>query len=307
MKVKNWIPGALGLLGTALLTGCGNTAAQPSTTVSNPGTIVVGSKNFTESTVLAYMLADLIKAKTHLHVKEELNLGATNITESAIRSGAIDMYVEYSGTLYEDYLHHTKKIPESQVYPLVKKELQTQMGLTLTQPLGFNDGFALVANHRTAQQYHLSTDSELARVSPHLAIGMDPEFRVRQPDGWTNLQKLYGFHFKNVSVFSNGIKYTALQNNEIQVTDGFTTDPQIAAYHLVALSDNKHFFMLYNAVPIVRQATLKQYPQLKHILDLLGGKISTEEMSHLNGLVAIDHQSANTVAEEFLKHIGLIK
>lgn len=301
---KLYFPIVAGLLGSGILVGCGTT---PTAASGQPGTVVIGSKNFTESTIMAYVLGDLIKAKTHLHVKYDMNLGGTNITEGAIQSGKIDMYTEYTATVYEVYLHHTKHRSESQVYRLSKQQLQKQMGLTLTKPLGFNDGFTMVVTQQTAKKYHLTTDSQLAAASSHLTFGVDPEFRVRQPDGWPNLSQTYGMHPKSLLTLSNGVKYTALTSGKIQVTDGFTTDPQIDAYHLVPLTDNKHFFMLYDAVPIVRQATLKKYPQLTRVLNLLGGKISTAEMSHLNALVAIKHKSASVVAQQFLKKIGLIK
>lgn len=288
----------------SLFTGIGASTAQAST---QTGTIVIGSKNFTESTIMGDMLADLIQAKTHLKVVEKLNLGATAITYSAITSGNIDLYTEYTGTLYSDYLKNTAPIAPGKVYPLVNRQLQRKLHLELTKPLGFDNTFTLAVPRSLAQKFKLKTFGDLARISNQLELGIDPEFEVRTPDGWPGLEKAYGFHFKKVVTVDNGIKYPAIQQNKVQVIDAFTTDGQLKADNLVILQDSKNFFQQYNAVPVVRMDTLQKYPQLKAILNMLGGKISTLKMQELNYLVDVKHEDPNTVAKSFLRSIGFIK
>ncbi|WP_274648591.1 glycine betaine ABC transporter substrate-binding protein [Paenibacillus humicola] len=283
--------------------GCGGSGSGS----GSSGKIVVGSKNFTESIVLGEMLKQLIEAKTDLKVEHKSNLGATDITYKAITQGDIDLYAEYDGTIYSSYLKITDPVSDPRkVYDLVNGRLQDELKLKLTKPLGFNNTFTLAVPQAVADKYHLQTYSDLAKVAGELTLGVDHEFMNRQPDGWKGLQERYGFKFKDVKAMDSGLRYTSINQNQIQVTNAFATDGQLKSNNMVILKDDKFFFPPYNAAPIVRMDTLEKYPELEDALNALAGQITDPEMQEMNYLVDDKGESEEKVAKDFLTKKGLI-
>ncbi|MGG5254132.1 glycine betaine ABC transporter substrate-binding protein [Neobacillus sp. SM06] len=289
---------------TIVLIAAGIFAFYPSAKAKDK--IVIGSKNFSEQLILGNMLADLIENKTDLKVERKLNLGGSQVTFGALTKGDIDLYPEYTGTGLVNILKQKAINDPQKVYDLVKKEFKDKYGIELLKPLGFNNTYALAVRQDTAAQYGLKTISDLAKVSNQLTIGPTIEFPNR-PDGLPGLSKAYNLNFKAVKAVDGGLRYKALNNHNSDVIDAFSTDGLLEAFKLKVLEDDKQFFPPYYAVPIIKESTLKEHPELKKVVNSLAGKLSDEKMRELNYKVDSLKQSPEKVAKEFLQKEGLIQ
>lgn len=274
---------------------------------SGGGDIVVGSKNFTEQDILGELLAQQIEATTNLRVDRRLHLGGTFICHQAITAGQIDAYVEYTGTAYTAVLEQKPISDPKAVYQQVKTDYAQQFGLEVTQPLGFENTYAMIIRGEDAKALNLQTLSQAAKYTPQWQAGMGYEF-VEREDGFPGLVKTYDLEFgKPPRVMDLGLMYRALLQNLVDIVAGNSTDGQIARLGLVILKDNKQYFPPYQAVPIVRQATLKKYPKLRQAIAQLGGLINEEEMRQMNYLVEGELRDIKEVVQEFLQSKGLGK
>lgn len=267
--------------------------------------IVIGSKNYNEQIILGNIVADLIEDKTDLQVERKLNLGGSQVTFSAINKGDIDAYVEYTGTAYVSILNQKPMNNPEKVYDYVSKQFQQKYGIKWLKPLGFNNTYAMAVRQDTAQKYGLATVSDLAKVSDQLILGPTIEFSTRD-DGLKGLTKTYQMNFKDVKAVDGGLRYTALDHHKSDVIDAFSTDGLIKAFDLKLLKDDKHFFPPYYAVPIIKEKTLQEHPELKKVLNSLAGKLTEDKMRELNYRVDSLKQSPAKVAKEFLQAEGLI-
>lgn len=285
---------------------CLGAAIIPKALSKNDKTIVVASKNYTEQLILGNILSEIIKDKTDLKVEEKFNLGGSQVTFNAIKSGAVDLYAEYLGTAYVSILNAPDaNSNREEVYNIVKDRFKNDYNLEVLNPLGFNNTYAMGVTKETAEKYNLKTVSDLAKVANELVIGPTIEFPNRD-DGLIGLEKEYNMKFKDVKAVDGGLRYTALVNNETQVTDVFTTDGLINKFNLVVLEDDKNFFPPYDAVTVVREETLEEYPELREVIGLLDGKLTEEKMRKLNYEVDVNKRDVKTVALEFLESEGLI-
>lgn len=291
----------LAALGATALAGCGSGGS------GGGKTLVVGSKNFTENVIMGEMLAQLIEANTDYKVERKLNLGGTDVNFKGLKSGDLDLYLDYDGTAYAFHLGMKDPIADpTKVYDLVNDRLQKELGMKFTKPLGFNNTYTLALPKELAEKHGVKTYSDLARVSDQLVLGVEHEFLNREQDGWPGLQKAYPFKFRKVVPMDTGLKYKAIEQGEVQVINAFATDGMLKKFNLVILEDDKHFFPPYNAAPLVRLDTLREFPELENVLNLLAGKISDAEMQELNYLVDSEGKSEAEVARDFLKQKGLI-
>ncbi|AJD27301.1 glycine betaine ABC transporter substrate-binding protein [Clostridium botulinum] len=268
--------------------------------------VVIGSKNFTEQLILGNILEELIKDKTDIDVETKLNLGGTQVSFNALKSGGIDMYVEYTGTAYGNILNIKEPNRDKDtVYNKVKKDFKEKFRIEVLNPMGFNNTYAMATTKEIAQKYNLKTTSDLAKESSNMIAGPTIEFANRE-DGLIGLNKAYNVNFKGVNPIDGGLRYTALVNNETQIIDAFTTDGLIEQFNLVLLEDDKRFFPDYYAVPIVKEETLKKFPELREVLGNLDGRITDEKMRKLNYEVDVNKKDPKQVAKEFLQKEGLI-
>lgn len=276
---------------------------------SHADRIVVGSKNFTESFILGELLAQQIEARTHLKVERRFYLAGTYICQQAILAGRIDLYPEYTGTaltaiLKQDVGNQNIHTP-GEVYKRVKDEYEHSFNLTLGPPLGFNDTFAMEIRGEDARRLHISTLSQAAAFAPQWRVGVGYEFMER-PDGYRGLVSTYGLHFaEQPRVMDLGLLAAALQHHQIDLAAGNTTDGLIPALDLFALEDDKHYFPPYEAVPVIREQTLQQHPEIKEALAELAGKISDQEMQQLNYAVEGQHRDVGEVVHAFLRKKSL--
>lgn len=263
--------------------------------------IVIGSKNFTEQVVLGELLAQHLEAKTHLPVDRRFYLAGTYICHQAILAGRIDIYVEYTGTALGAILKQSARSDPHEVYERVKQDYARRFHLAVTEPLGFNNTFAIVIRGADARLFHLKTISEAARYAPRWRAGFGYEFMERS-DGYSGLVRAYGLQFAAPPrIMDLGLLYRALLDKQVDVVAGNSTDGLITARDLTILDDDRHYFPPYQAVPIVREDTLAHHPEVRNALEELAGRISDQEMRRMNFAVDGEHKDVREVAREFLR------
>ncbi|HLZ13224.1 MAG TPA: glycine betaine ABC transporter substrate-binding protein [Candidatus Acidoferrum sp.] len=267
--------------------------------------LVIGSKFFTEQVVLAELLAQHIEERAGIPVERKTNLGGTLLIHKAMLAGDLDLYVEYTGTALTAVLGESPKGDSETTYLRVKEQYAERFGLEVTEPLGFENTFAMVVRSDDAERLHLKNMSDLAPMAPkwHAAVGY--EF-LERPDGYEGWSKTYGLKFAETPrVMDLGLLYRALTQHQADIVAGNSTDGLIAALHLVPLTDDRHYFPPYDAVPIVRRKALEENPALRAALADLAGKISAEEMRRMNAEVDAGQRDVRTVVREFREAKGL--
>ncbi len=273
----------------------------PACSPSHNDRIVVGSKNFTESFLLGEIVAQQIEAHTNLKVERRFYLAGTYICQQAILAGRIDVYPEYTGTALTAILKQPASGAKEEVYRRVKSEYERRFGLTLGPAFGFNDTFALEMRGEDARRLHIKTLSQATAFAPQWRAGFGYEFMER-PDGYRGLAATYGLHFaEQPRIMDLGLLARALKDHQIDLAAGNATDGLIPALDLFVLEDDRHYFPPYEAVPVMREQTIRQHPEVAQVLTELAGKISDEEMRRLNYLVDGQHRDAAEVVREFLK------
>jgi glycine betaine/choline ABC-type transport system substrate-binding protein len=261
--------------------------------------IVVGTKDFTEQYVLGNILVLLIEAHTNLTVAYKNDL-ASDVIFAGVRTGVIDLYVEYTGTAYGSYLRLSETLNAEEVYETSVRELYEKHNLRMLDLLGFNNTFSLAVRTDIATEHTLRTISDLARISPDLTFGGSSEFLSRY-DGLPNLKKHYGMSFAEEIIMDGITRYNAIANDEVQVIVAFSTDGTLLNFNIVVLEDDLGFFPPYHGAIIIRDETTESHPELLNVLQLLAGELTDEVMRALNYRVDVLGELPRTVAEEFLK------
>ncbi len=279
----------------------------PSCSSSHSDRIVVGSKNFTESFILGELIAQQIEAHTHLQVERRFYLAGSYICQQAILAGRIDVYPEYTGTALTAILKGNASGDQLDVYRRVKSEYERRFGLTLTPAFGFNDTFAMEIRGEDARRLNIKTLSQATAFAPQWHAGFGYEFMER-PDGYRGLAATYGLRFaEQPRIMDLGLLARALKDHQIDLAAGNATDGLIPSLDLFVLEDDRHYFPPYEAVPVIRQQTLQQHPEIAQALAGLAGRISDEEMQRLNYAVDGQHRDPKEVVHEFLRSKGLVQ
>ncbi|HEV8129965.1 MAG TPA: glycine betaine ABC transporter substrate-binding protein [Acidobacteriota bacterium] len=291
MRVKySW----LCLLGLALF-------VFPTTTCKHKDSIVVASKNFTEQVILGELLAEHIESQAGLAVDRRFNLGGTFVCHQGIVAGQIDLYPEYTGTAFTAILKHAPISDPKEVYRRVAEEYRERFGIEWTEPLGFNNTFAIVIRGEDARRWKIRTTSQAAQYTPQWRAGFGYEFMERA-DGFHGLAKTYSLRFAGAPrVMDLGLIYRALKEGQVDLVAGNSTDGLISSLDLVVLEDDRHYFPPYEAAPLVRLDVLKRHPELRDVLKKLGGLISEQDMRRLNYQVDGEHRDVKQVVREFLQ------
>jgi osmoprotectant transport system permease protein len=267
-----------------------------------PRPVVVASKPFGESYLLAEMFAQLLEARGFV-ADRRLGLGATEIAFSALRSNRIDVYPEYTGTGLLAILGARPSPDPREVYRQVAREFRTRFGTRWLPPLGFQNTYAIAVRRETAARLQLSTLSDLARVSATMRAGLTPDF-IGRPDGLPGLEKAYGIRFRSVRALLAAVKYQALAAGEVDVIDGYSTDGFIVRYDLVVLKDDRRFFPPYEAAGLISPA-FARVPAGVAALTELSGLLTEEDMRRLNRRIEVDNEPIPEVAADALRSLGL--
>ncbi|MEO3997436.1 glycine betaine ABC transporter substrate-binding protein [Mesorhizobium sp. CAU 1732] len=266
--------------------------------------VKIGSKNFTEQFIVAEIYAQALE-KSGIEVQRRLNLGATQIAHSALTSGEIDFYPEYTGTALAAVVKGELDGDADKIYQDVKTYYENELKLTLLEPTQINNGYAIILLPETAEANGLKTLSDLGPKSKDLTFGAEGTFGERK-DGLPGLKDVYGIEFKEFVQFAKlGIRYSALTSKQIDVSFGFATDWQIEDSKLTVLDDDKALFPPYYLVPVVRQDALEANPQLAEVLNKVSPLLNNENMRALNAAVERDRKEPAEVAADFLAENGI--
>ncbi len=254
--------------------------------------------------MLAELFAQQIEARTGLRVERKVNLGGTLICQQALVSGKIDLYPEYTGTALTAVLHDPLEKNPTDVFRRVQQEYRARFHVETLPPLGFNNTFAMVVRGDDARKLNLRTISDLQLLAPKWRAGFGYEFMER-PDGYNGWAAAYGLHFSGQpKILDLGLLYRALAEKQVDLVAGNSTDGLIDSLQLLILLDDRHYFPPYEAVPLVRQATLDRFPEVGGALNTLAGKISEQEMRRMNFEVDGGQRDPADVVRDFRKAKG---
>ena len=269
--------------------------------------LIIAGKLGTEPNILIQMYKLLIENQTDIKVELKENLGKTAFLYQALKSGAIDLYPEFTGTITKTLLKNPPKSSNNArlVYEQAKLGIKREDDLVYLRPMAYQNTYALAVKQDFATKYHLQTISDLQKVSSFAIAGFTLEFSQRA-DGNKGLQSKYQLNLK-VKTMEPALRYKALERGDIQIIDVYSTDSEIRRYHLKVLQDNRQLFPPYQGAPLMRAETLKKYPALKPVLNQLAGKITTKQMQELNYQVDVLKKSPRQVAQKFLSEQGLLK
>jgi osmoprotectant transport system substrate-binding protein len=291
--------------------------------------VVIGAKNFTEQVVLGELLAQEIEAISHKRVERRFYLAGSYLCQQALVSGRIDGYVEYTGTaltaILKQPLPPVGQRDAASVLATVRQLYAERYHVEVGPPLGFEDTFAMVVRGGDARRLGLRTISDVVRLEdaastespeaptsqerdvghPLFRLGVGYEFEER-PDGLRGLEAAYGLKFAGgPRVMDLGLLYRALEAHQVDMVAGNSTDGPIRALGLVVLQDDRHYFPPYEAVPLVREDSVRRHPEIQVALVRLAGKVSAEEVQAMNDAVDAQHRDVGEVVREFRVRKGL--
>ena len=287
--------GRLGLAAILLASAAQAPPARP---------VVVASKPFGESYILAEMFAQLLEARG-VRVDRRPGLGATEVAFRALTSGAIDVYPEYTGTGLLVLLHEAPLGGAAEVYGRVAAEFPRRFHTRWLPPLGFENTYAIAMRRSHADSLGVRTLSDLARVASTLRAGLTPDF-IGRADGLPGLSGAYGIGFREVRALLPAVKYRALAAGEVDVVDGYSTDGLIERYDLKVLSDDKRFFPPYEAAALIGERLVRENPAAVAALAELSGRLDVARMRGLNRRVEVEGVAIPVVAREALRSLALV-
>ena len=291
----------------ALLAACGGESDASS---DSKGKLTVGGKNFTEQFILA-KITSLYLEEQGYEIDEATNMGS-EVLRQALESSQVDLYWEYTGTGLVNYLGQDPVASSEEAYDIVKEMDYNENEINWLDMANLNNTYTLMMKEETANQLGITSVSELAEyVSANpgeITFASDAEFAIR-PDGLPGVESMYGFEFgsSNVVRMDAGLTYQALNDGQVDVAMGFSTDSRILGFNLYNLEDDLGFFPAYNAAVTVRGDILKAHPELEELLAPLAELMDTETMTQLNYLVDIEQKNETEVATQWLVENGLIE
>jgi osmoprotectant transport system substrate-binding protein len=267
--------------------------------------IVIGAKNFTEQVVLGELFAQEIEAAGGGKVERRFWLAGSYLCQQALVSDRIDGYVEYTGTALTAILKQPLERDSAKVDATVARLYEQRYQVHTGPGLGFEDTFAMVVRGDDARRLGLKAISDVAKLAPQWRLGVGYEFAER-PDGLAGLNAAYGLHFVGEPrTMELGLLYRSLAAHQVDIVAGNSTDGAIKALDFVALEDDRHYFPPYEAVPLVREDSLKRWPQIGVAMQRLAGKVNADEMRAMNLAVESQHRDAGDVVREFRARKGL--
>lgn len=285
----------------------GNQPSGGSDGVSSADPIEIATKPMTEQYILGEMLKALVEdAGYEANVTKGIG-GGTNNIQPAMERGDFDLYPEYTSSGWVLVLGHEAEATDNdEMLKKLQDEYRETYGMTWLGLYGFNNTYAVVVSEDAASRYNLKTTSDLAAAAPNLIFGGNPDY-IEREDGFPALTQAYGLNFKQVMDIDIGLKYQALRGGDIDVTNGFTTDAQLAAGGVMTLEDDKHLQVSYFCSTVVRQDALESHPGIEEALMKMDGILSDKEMAELNYKVEVEGQDEAQVARDFLVKKGVLK
>jgi len=320
-KTTTWIA-ALSMSSVALLSACsssdsgssgasdgGASASGAAPTDALKGlTGTIGSKDFSEQYILAYMTGDLLNANgANVDVNTKL-VGSQNVRQ-ALENGDFIGYWDYTGTGWITYLKNTKPITDPQKQFEAVRDADKANGITWLDPAPFNNTYAFAIRKSKADELGVKTLSDVAKLpASEQTFCIESEFSTRD-DGWPGLKAAYGFNApdSNVKMLDTGVIYDATaKGSDCNFGEVFSTDGRIKALDLVVMEDDKKFFPVYQGAMTVDSKTLEQYPAIADVMAKLSPLLTTEVMQTLNAKADVDGDEPADIAKQFLQEKGLI-
>ena len=312
---KKWVALGMTFGMIAGIAGCGNSknAGSESTTEAAKkqeaaAPIKIATKPMTEQFILGEMLKLVIEDTTDYSVELTKGIGGgTNNIMPAMESGDFDLYPEYTSSGYIMVLKHDSDgISDEDMWKQLQKEYKDKYDMSWIGQYGFNNTYALIVREEAAKKYNLTKTSQLANVSNELVFGGNSDY-IERKDGFHLLCDTYGLKFKDVKDIDIGLKYEALKKEDIDVSNGFTTDAQLSNDNVRVLEDDKHLQVNYFCSNVVRNDTLKSHPGLEEAIMKLDNSITDKEMASLNYKVEVEGKEDVQVARDYLTEKGIIK
>jgi len=264
--------------------------------------VVVGSKDFTESALLGEIVAQLLEARG-ISVERKFELGG-NLPHDALLASKIDIYPEYTGTAYTAILKHAPITDPRAVYEQVKQEYAEKFKVAVSEPLGFDNTFAILVRGAEARRLKLKTISDVIPYARNWRAGFGQDFMSRA-DGYPGFAKTYELKFKDQPrEMDLSLTYIALASGKVDLIAGNSTEGRVAALDLFQLEDDRHYFPPYEGVYLVRQDSLTRVAALNEVLSKLAHAISTDEMRQLNYEVDGNKRGQAEVVREWIKKKG---
>lgn len=267
--------------------------------------ITVGTSNYTEAIVLGYIYTELIEANTEIKVEKKFNLNGAVFAFQALEHQQIDTVVAYTGGTLANVLHQPLQKDPDVVWNIVQAKMKEQYQVHVSEPLGFNNTYLLSVRPNIAEKYGLHKLSDVVARANQLRIGCTVEF-IQRADCLPGLEKEYNIEFKAVKGLDSTIRYQAIEANEVDIIDAYSTDGLLKKLNLVALEDDIGFFPPYYAITLTRMAVFEQYPELEPLFAKLENSIDDEAMRTMNYQVDVEGMDAKDVAHAFLLKKGYI-
>lgn len=273
-----------------------------------PGKLRIGTKNWSEQIILGEIVAQLAEEKYGMVVERKFGFGSTDLIARALSRGEIDLYPEYTGTIWSVLLKESAPdaaLPAYENFLTLQDKTGSRLQARIIADLGFENTYALAIRRVTAEKLKIHSLTGLAAVSGGMTAAFNSEF-IGRPDGWPALQKAYGLSFRDIHAMDAMLVYEALRTEQVDVASVFSTDGRIRHFDLTLLEDDRRVLSDYTCVLL---ASLRS-SSLDSILDQIGlslaSRITAEKMRELNYAVDIGKRSPSDVAREFLTQEGLI-
>ncbi|HKR01682.1 MAG TPA: ABC transporter permease/substrate-binding protein [Pyrinomonadaceae bacterium] len=261
--------------------------------------VVVGSKDFTESVLLAEIFAQMLEARG-VEVVRQYEL-AGNLSHESLLGGKIDCYPEYTGTSYMAILKHPLNTDARTVYETVRRDYEEKFDVETSPPLGFSNTFAILVRGDDARRLNLRTVTDAVPHAANWRAGFGQDFMSRA-DGYPGFARAYNLRFAAPPrEMDLSLTYRALATRQVDLIAGNSTDGLIPTLDLFQLEDDRHYFPPYEAVILIRRDTLRRVPAAGEVLNILGGKLSTEDMRRLNYEVDGNKRDKRDVVREWIQ------
>ena len=270
--------------------------------------VKIATKPMTEQFILGEMLKALIEEKAGYDVELTKGIGGgTSNIQPAMEKGEFDLYPEYTSSGWILVLgHEAGEVSDEEMFAELQEEYEEKYDMTWVGLYGQNNTYAVVVRADTAEEYGLETCSDLAEVSDELVFGGNPDY-IERADGLPGVSEAYGFAFKDIMDIDIGLKYAALRNGDIDVTNGYTTDAQISQDDVKVLTDDKNYQVNYFCSTVVREDALETFPKREETLMLMDGILTDQKMAELNYQVEEEGKDEADVARAFLVSEGILE
>ncbi len=271
--------------------------------------ITVVSHNFSESTLFGEIIKRLVEENTDIRVNHIPNMEFA-VGVAATQTGEVDTYLTYSGTQFTTVLQ--QEVTEEwtdpkKVLEYVRREVDEEYDMLLMDPLGFDNTYAVAVRRDFAEKHDLRKVSDLKPYASDMVMATDADFLHREEImSYTNMIKVYDMDFENAVAMNYGLLYRAVEKGDVDAIIAYSSDGRIAAMDLKILEDDKKFFPPYDAMLIIRNKTVQQYPELFEVLDKLSGRVDQDTIQRLNARADVDGEELDVIAEDFLEELGLI-